>query len=207
MSRTPPALARRLDRLARRAHLFHRFAHHPLCDAYGGEVVRLGRRTRLCRGCAFASAGAAAGAVAGWASPPPSVEWLLLGPAILAGWAALALAPRGSRRPSKWITRAGPLAMAAFLAVAGLGAARHAEPGDWAGATSAVTATAIVALGLVRYRRHGPDRAPCLGCAQAPPGPRCDGLRAVARRERAFSRLASRWIARSRRGSCETAPP
>ncbi|MFL5271282.1 MAG: hypothetical protein ACJ79E_04370, partial [Anaeromyxobacteraceae bacterium] len=60
-----PALARRLDRLARQAHRFHRFAHHPLCDAYAGEVLRVPRRTVVCRGCALAAAGVVAGAAAG----------------------------------------------------------------------------------------------------------------------------------------------
>jgi hypothetical protein len=63
-------------------------------------------------------------------------------------------------------------------------------------AVVAVTAT-LVALGLVRYRIRGPDRTACAGCPQAPPGPRCDGFRGLARRERAFSRLASRWIDRA----------
>jgi peptidoglycan/LPS O-acetylase OafA/YrhL len=207
MSRLPPALARRIDRLARRAHRFHRLSHHPLCGAYAGEVVRLGRRTRLCRGCTLAAAGAVAGALAGWASPPLPVELLLLGPAVLAGWTALALAP-GPRRPaSKWVTRAGPAALASFLSVAGLLAATRAEPGDWSGAVTAVTAAAIVALVAFRYRRRGPDRTACPGCPQGPPGPRCDGFREVVRRERAFSRLSARWIDRARAHPCETPPP
>jgi len=196
MSRIPPALARRIDRLARHAHRFHRFAHHPLCAAYAPELVRLGRRTRLCRGCTLASLGALAGALAGWAAPRLSAELLLLGPALLLGWAALALAPRGGRAASKLLTRAGPLAMAGFLVVAGLRAAVGAEPGDWSGAGSAAVTAVLVALGAWRWRRRGPDRSPCLTCPQAPAGPRCDGLRPVARRERAFSRLASLWIAR-----------
>src|SRR5947207_14201496 len=63
--RVPPALARRIDRLATRAHRFHRFAHHPLCDEYAGEVIRVGRHMRLCRGCTFAIAGGLAGGVVG----------------------------------------------------------------------------------------------------------------------------------------------
>jgi hypothetical protein len=207
MSRLPPALARRLDRLARRAHRFHRFAHHPLCGAYAGEVLRLGRRTRLCRGCTLAAAGAVAGVLAGAAARPPGPELLLLGPALLTAWAALALAPRGGRPRSKVLTRAGPLALAGFLLASGLRAAAAAGPGDWSGGCTAAVTTALVALGALAWRRRGPDRAACAGCPQAPPGPRCDGLREVARRERAFSRLASRWIDRDRAGSCETAPP
>jgi hypothetical protein len=199
MSRLPRALAGRLDRLARHAHGFHRLAHHPLCAAYAGEVVRLGRRTRLCRGCALAILGAALGASAGAVTPALPVGATLLGPALLVAWTALALAPRRRGAASKWIGRAGPLALAAFLVVAGLRAAVGAEPGDWSGAVGAATAAAIVALGALRYRARGPDRSVCATCPQAPPGPRCDGYREVVRRERAFSRLASRWIDRDRR--------
>jgi hypothetical protein len=42
MSRVPESAARDLDRLAKRAHRFHRFAHHPLCAAYAGETLRVG---------------------------------------------------------------------------------------------------------------------------------------------------------------------
>ena len=198
MSRLPLALARRIDRLARHAHRFERFAHHPLCGAYAGEVVRLGRRTRLCLGCTLALGGAAAGVVAGWAVTPFPGEPLLLGPALLAGWGALALAPRSRGQLSKWFTRAGPLALAAFLTVAGLRAAGRAEPGDWSGAITALVTLGMVLFGLLGYRARGPDRRACLGCPQAPPGQRCDGFRRVARRERAFSRLASRWIVAAR---------
>ncbi|HET8714991.1 MAG TPA: hypothetical protein VFM16_04150, partial [Holophagaceae bacterium] len=58
--RTPPALRRRLDRLARRAHAFHRFAHHPLCAEYAGERLRVGK-VHLCRGCTLLGAGLLAG--------------------------------------------------------------------------------------------------------------------------------------------------
>ena len=204
MSRLSPALARRLDRLARRAHLFHRFAHHPLCGPYSGEVVRVGRRTRLCRGCALVALGAVAGVAAGLLAPIRAASPLLAGPLLLAGWGAQALTPRAGRPRSKWNSRAGPAALAAFLLVAGLRAATGPGPAWWAGLAAAIAAAVIVTLGFVGYRRRGPDRTACVGCPQAPPGPRCDGFREVARRERAFSRLASRWIDRS---SCETPPP
>ncbi len=207
MSRLSPALASRLDRLARHAHRFHRFAHHPLCGAYAGEVVRVGRRTRLCRGCALAALGAVAGGAAGLLAPALSSSPLLAGPLLLAGWGAVALAPRAGRPLSKWTTRAGPTALAAFLLVAGLRAATGDGPARWAGFAAAAAAAAMVALGLARYRRRGPDRTACARCPQAPPGPRCEGFREAARRERAFSRLASRWIDRASGRSCETARP
>ncbi|HSB19854.1 MAG TPA: hypothetical protein VLD85_07605, partial [Anaeromyxobacteraceae bacterium] len=81
-ARIPAALARRIDRLARRAHAFHRLAHHPLCRRYAAEVIRIGRRGRVCRGCAFTGAGAIAGGLAGWLLPAP-------GPLALGALAAL----------------------------------------------------------------------------------------------------------------------
>src|SRR5579859_1379561 len=64
----PVSLARRIDRLAWFAHAFHRFAHHPLCDRYQEELIPLGRRTRVCRGCSLALLGVLVGAGAGWCS-------------------------------------------------------------------------------------------------------------------------------------------
>jgi hypothetical protein len=71
MARIPRTSANAIDRLARGAHAFHRFAHHPLCDEYAGEVVRLGRRARICRGCALAALGAATGLAIGIVIPMP----------------------------------------------------------------------------------------------------------------------------------------
>jgi len=208
--RLPWTLARRLDRLARQAHAFHRLAHHPLCERYAGEVVRLGRPRaggrRICRGCALLALGALAGALLG-AAPgvsagqgtlvaaadlaPLVAGWpgALAALALLAGLCAAGLAPRrGAARP-KLLTRFVPMATAVALAVTGLRA------GTPAGGALALGAAALVGGGVAFYRRRGPDRGPCQGCPQAPPGPRCDGLRPIARRERAFQRLAGRWIA------------
>ncbi|HVZ35160.1 MAG TPA: hypothetical protein VG963_22190, partial [Polyangiaceae bacterium] len=60
-----PALARRIDRLAVRAHRFHRWAHHPLCASYAGETLRLGRKTIVCRGCALVAGGLIVGVLLG----------------------------------------------------------------------------------------------------------------------------------------------
>src|SRR3954471_6162611 len=59
----PQRTVRAIDRLAQRAHAFHRFAHHPLCERYASELIPLGRRARLCRGCASAATGALLGAL------------------------------------------------------------------------------------------------------------------------------------------------
>ncbi len=93
MSRISPSLARRLDRLSRRAHRFHQFAHHPLCASYAGEVLAVGRRARVCRGCALAMAGGAAGSLAGFLPP---VSPAMLGAAAL-GLAALTATAAGLR--------------------------------------------------------------------------------------------------------------
>ena len=186
MSRLPPELARRLDGLSRRAHAFHRFAHHPLCEAYAGEVVRLGRRTALCRGCALALLGGAAGAVAALALPLPPAP-AILAALLLAAAPALA-APRRPPRPGKLVTRALPAALAAAAAVLG------ARAGTLAGAAVAAAAPALLLVGVAAYRRRAPDRSPCAGCAELH-GPRtCRGLRPMARREAAFARLAGRLL-------------
>jgi len=66
----PERTVRAIDRLARRAHAFHRFAHHPLCERYAGELVPLGKRTRICRGCAASALGSLAGSLAAYSFQP-----------------------------------------------------------------------------------------------------------------------------------------
>ncbi len=193
MSRIPPALARRLDRLARRAHGFHRYAHHPLCPPYAGEVFRVGRRTWICRGCALAAAGAATGALTALGAPMPSAAGLAIAlaltvPAILAAVRARSV----SAHPSKLLTRAAPAALAAGLATLGV---RAQSAG---GAAVAAAAAAILLTGVLAYRRRGPDRSPCLACPERAAPRACSGLRHVARREAAFGRLAGGLLAGER---------
>ena len=229
MSRIPPALAHRLDRLARRAHAFHRHAHHPLCRRYRGEVVALGRRTRLCLGCTLAAAGLLLGLVlgallAGAAQPLGGTALSQGGAAALAAGALLLLAvplavpvspkaqppsprseapspiaavPAAERPPGaapawpKLLTRLAPAMAAGALLGQPLTAPSPAR------AAAAALAALAVAWGTLRYRRRGSDRSACLGCPEGPPGPRCPGFAPVVRRERALSRLAGRWIART----------
>lgn len=172
--RLPRRLARRVDRLARHAHAFHRFAHHPLCPAYAPELVRLGRRARVCRGCLLASLGGAAGFTLGFAlRPSVGLGWTILA----AGCLLAALAHR--HRFPKTLGRLGPAAAGGICAAAGL-------------AGAAATAAAL-ALWLVAYRRRGPDRGPCRDCPERTASP-CSGFSPIIRRERAFRRLAARWI-------------
>lgn len=188
MSLVPRALARRLDRLARRAHAFHRFAHHPLCSAYRAEVVRLGRRA-VCRGCLLAAAGTATGVALGALAPAPSAGALALGLASTAAALAAAAAPgRSARRRSKLLTRAAPAALAAALATSGLAA------GGLARVAAGLSAVAMALAATALYRRRGPDRSPCLACPERE-GPRvCSGFRRIARREAAFARLAGKLL-------------
>ena len=179
-SRVPRPLARRLDRLARRAHLHHRYAHHPLCPAYAGELVRLGRRTRLCRGCLFVFSGLAAGALSGLLSAP----WPLLAAAL-----PLALAAGLLRRRSKLATRLLPSALAAALFVAGLRAF------TLSGAALASGVLLAAAAAVLLYRRRGPDRSPCQGCPERTLPRTCTGLRPLVRREAAFARASGRLLA------------
>ncbi|HEX9011805.1 MAG TPA: hypothetical protein VF804_15670 [Holophagaceae bacterium] len=178
-------LARRLDRLAFRAHAFHRWAHHPLCREYEGEVFRLGRRFRLCRGCTLAAVGGLAGLAGGMGSPvlPDPVIGALAVLGLLAGLLAL-----GHRRRPKGLTRGLPTALLAFLLVQAL---RGGGTVRWGAAVLAVAAGTAVTLA---YRRRGPDRTPCTACPEAPPSGACRGFREIRTRERAFGRLASRWL-------------
>jgi len=189
VSRIPPAQARQIDRLARRAHGFHRFAHHPLCAAYVGEVVHLGRRTLLCRGCLLAACGAAAGILGALLAPAPHPRELALA---LCAAAAIVLAavarPRATPRLNKLATRATPAAMTAALATLGLRAR------GTGGVAVAVAAIAIPFTAAILYRRRGPDRSPCLGCPEREARRVCSGYRRMARREAAFARLAGRLL-------------
>ena len=187
--RVPRATARRIDRLAARAHRFHRWAHHPLCGAYAGEVLRVGR-ARVCRGCAYAVIGGAIGGTIALAAP--------VGIAVAAATGALAMAllgasvawrrwGAGAARPPKLVTRLVPAAALAFAI------ARGVLAGAWIGvACAAMIALAVGAL-FATYKRRGNDRAPCATCPERAL-PVCSGFAPMIRRERAFQRLSARWL-------------
>ena len=190
MSRLPPALARQIDRLARHAHRFHRFAHHPLCHEYRCEVVRLGRRTRVCRGCLLCALGLLVGAVAG--------TLLRLGTGRVLICVGLAVALVGAAAATRWLRRiklVTRFAPAALLGCAAISGVRAGPPWGWAAAGATVTAALA---GVALYRRRGPDRTPCTTCPERTQPTPCRGLAPVVRRERAFRRLAGRMIARAR---------
>jgi hypothetical protein len=169
----PRPLARRIDRLSKRAHAFHRFAHHPLCQPYRDEVIRVGKRARLCKGCSLFAAGLVAGLVAGFVVRPP-FGWGVCGLLLALGAGLFSLR---SRVP-KFVGR--------FLPGAGLGLALCA---GWPAATGSLLV--LAGLGLL-YRRRGVARERCATCREQSASP-CSGFARIVRRERAFQRVANRW--------------
>ena len=194
-------LARRLDRLSRAAHAFHRFAHHPLCGRYASEVFRIGRRTRVCRGCTLTLAGGLLGAVAGAALGGPAASWFIT---MLAGGLAAMSLSRPSNpgaplaRPPKLTTR---LAPAFGLAFAVANAVRHPTISSSL-ACGAFAGLCGVVL-LVLYRRRGPDRSACPGCAERGGPKTCSGFKPIVLRERAVMRRAGALIALQTPGTRE----
>ncbi len=191
--RVPRAVARRIDRLARGAHAFHRFAHHPLCDEYAGELVALGRRARVCRGCLHALAGGMAGALTGlFVAPAAWMQFALASMLAVAAllWARQRARVQGAakRSPGKFASRFLPLALTAFVVSAGLHAATAA------GLLSALLAAGSLAGALAIYRSVGPSRGPCTTCPERAGAVPCRGYQRIWRRERAFSRRAQRLI-------------
>ena len=191
MRRTPRALARRIDRLARHAHAFHRFAHHPLCDRYVGEVMALNGRWRVCRGCLAVLLGLVVGLGMGLCLPAhPLAEVTLGGLATLLGVTSLVL------RLPKVIARFVP---AAFASTALAASFHRACEGD-TGAIPVVAAMLLVgACGILAYRQRGPNRTTCDGCPERLGTVPCSGIAPIIRRERAFQRLSQRWLDASSR--------
>ena len=185
-------LAARLDRISRRAHLFHRFAHHPLCVAYAGEVVRLGS-VRVCKGCLLTSAGIALGVPLALVSAPALGlrGSALLGTAVSLACAAIPLF--GWQTPPKLLTRMLYAVGLVFTPVAALVASREDRG---AAMLIGLAAIAMTVVRVARYRARGPNRAPCTTCAEKSEVRVCPGLRPIVARERAFARLSAILIAR-----------
>lgn len=176
----PPRLrrdvARAVDRLARRAHAFHRFAHHPLCDRYASELIRLGRRERVCRGCVALGSGFLAGVSLALAfEPSAGVAY-----ASLAAGAALGVASLRVRLP-KLLGRFVP---AFGFAVALASVLTDFRSYAW------LTGACAFGVGFFAYRRRGPSRTPCTSCPERLEPAPCSGFVRIVRRERAFQRAA-----------------
>ena len=201
--RLEPTLAGRIDRLARRAHAFHRYAHHPLCNQYAAELISLRGRARVCRGCSYALTGAIAGSMVGLIDSLPSA-----GSAVgAAGWiVAVELTRRASAQPSrdvrlglhhvklrrarasKFWTRGAP----AFACSAALCACIRVH--DVVSLAALALLVATLAWALRRYRVRGPNRQACVACPEARASVPCSGYREIVRAERAFRRRAQRLI-------------
>lgn len=197
--RLPYSLARHIDKLAQRAHAFHRYAHHPLCTRYEGEVLRVGRRWRLCRGCTFTLSALSLGALLG-ASVAASRVWLMAALVLAAVLAAQSvLAPQLLRkRLGKLGTRALPALAGAFCVSSSV---LHARAWDIAGV--ALLGASVL---FVLYRRRGPDRTPCTSCPEYQGPVTCSGFVEIVRAERAFQRRSLQLIARDQRGRADVAP-
>jgi hypothetical protein len=183
----PPRLARdvarRLDRLARRAHAFHRFAHHPLCGRYASELIRLGRRERVCRGCAAVAVGCCAGVLLAVA----------LSPGVVVVYALLALATALGVASLRWRL---PKLLARFVPALGMGLGFASVLTDFRSCAWLVAAC-VGAVGFFAYRWRGPSRAPCATCPERLEPAPCSGFARIVRRERAFQRVAQRMIQRA----------
>jgi hypothetical protein len=183
MAQVPSAVARAVDRLSRRAHRFHRFAHHPLCGEYRAELLQLGRRMRVCRGCLYAALGCSYGAITGALL---AVTPLLVGAAAAALLGAIS-SPRSARASKLW-TRWLPAAVLAFSCCAGV------RVGGALGAAAAMCAAGAAAVLHAAYRRRGPDRSPCASCPERSQTRVCRGFAPIVQRERALQRVARRWL-------------
>lgn len=196
----PPELARplalRIDRLARAAHAFHRFAHHPLCKRYEDEVLRLGRRTRVCRGCALALVGSVVGAAIGslMGTPFSALASLALGIGLAGGSLRAPRSPRSAQRIGvprggfKIATRFAP----AFAVAFALFSAIHSPSTRSLGIGVATCVSLLVLVAL--YRRRGPNRTPCISCPERLGATTCSGLRPIVRREKAVMRKSGAMI-------------
>lgn len=173
------ATARAVDRLARRAHAFHRFAHHPLCDRYASELVTLGRQ-KWCRGCLAVLFGVPCGAALAFLTAASS---MLPYGAVALGMALGATSLRV--RMPKFLGRFVP---AACLGAGFTSLLTRPQSLAWL-----VTLGGVV-VGLALYRRRGPNRGPCATCPERSCPTPCSGYLPIVRRERAFRRMAERLI-------------
>lgn len=186
MTFLPPRVARRIDRLAWRAHAFHRYAHHPLCAAYRPEMLRVGRAW-LCKGCTFAVLGGFGGLAAGALLPAFPLRPLVMVAAVALACVGVVFGAAWVRGLGKVGTRLAPSLMAGFLVIQGL------RIHSLAGLLLALGAGGALPVAILAYRRRGPWRGPCESCPERE-ARLCSGFRRQFRRERAFRRVANRFV-------------
>jgi hypothetical protein len=192
-----PPLARRLERLARRAHAFHRFAHHPLCERYAGELIVLRGRNRICRGCSCAAVGGMLGGGTALLLSLPLTPLLLASAIMLA---ALLLPRRREKRPGKLWTRALPAFSFSAVLVTLL------QTPSWQHLCLALTIAAPLAMVFTSYRRRGPDRSACVQCPERHAVAPCSGFRTIVHAERAFTRRAHQLMDAAAAQTLRSAP-
>ena len=185
MSRLEAELARRIDSLARRAHAFHRYAHHPLCTRYACEVLRIGR-CWMCKGCCFVTLGGTAGAMLGAFLPAVQGTAALLIIALSNGCFAT-WCWNLRFRTSKILTRLLPA-----MCVCGTAATLSRSCASLWPLVACTIAAAWVTHG---HSHRRPWRQACVDCPESSHVP-CSGFSLQLRRERAFVRLSHRWIDR-----------
>jgi hypothetical protein len=161
-----------------------------LCDEYAGEIVRFGRRARVCRGCLGAWGGGLAGVAASLAVEIPVVTGAAL-LVVASGFVVVTTLLRVGPRRSKVVTRLAPAAAMGLAIGAGLRAG-----GVIGFALAALSLLVVGTLGAL-YRRRGADRTPCATCPERLSSSPCRGYAEIVHRERAFRRLASRVLARA----------
>ncbi len=187
MPALPPQLARRLDVLAREAHAFHRYAHHPLCGAYGSDVIQVRHRFWICRGCTYVAVGTLSGLALGAAVHMP--VGAVFGSALVMLFASAY--EIDETRPAKERSRLLPATALGLAVGAGLVA------GTLPGLALALGGVGMFGFMAASYRKKGPDRSPCATCPEANCGDTCSGLKPIVRREQAYQRLSARIIAQS----------
>ena len=136
---------------------------------------------RLCRGCSYGLAGGFLGGVAALVVPS------FAGAVIAAACSAMLLLASAKLRPSKIVSRFVPAGL--FGYAIGTGVLALTVLGF------AIAALAIALAGGLRlaYAKRGPDRTPCVTCPERALQP-CSGFAPIVSRERAFQRVARKYL-------------
>jgi hypothetical protein len=158
-----------------------------LCARYAGEVIRIGPRLRLCRGCTFTALGGLLGGavalISAIAIPAAITAPHSLIPAALA-FALIIPSLASRRRLPKLLTRLAPSALLGFAFLSTLLTSHFI--------LTAALATLALAFRIL-YGRRGGDRSPCATCPERDLSP-CSGFAPIVRREQAFQRTLRRLI-------------